>query len=62
VLTPFSVGRVSPLLLGHAEVEDATPTWFPTPQLPGPTSVPQPLTGGIPSIITAIMSANLCIG
>jgi hypothetical protein len=61
-LTLFSVGRVSPLLPGHAEREDVTPAWFPTPQLPGPTSAPQPLTGGIPGIITANMSANLCIG
>jgi hypothetical protein len=49
-------------LPNHAEGEYIIPAWFPASCPFGPTLVLQPLTDGIPSIITAIMSANLCIG
>jgi hypothetical protein len=49
-------------LPNHAEGEYIIPTWFPASCPLGPTLVLQPLTDGMPSIITAIMSASLCIG
>jgi hypothetical protein len=61
-LIPFSVVRVSPLLPNHAEGEYIISAWFPVPCPLGPTLMLQPLTDGMPSIITAIMSASLCIG